>query len=53
MDLKYDLKHTQNYEASRGLAVVEVSKWLPLASSKHLPVSRLIGTLEGIKNSQH
>ena len=53
MDLKYGLKHVQNWEASRGLAVVEASKWLPLASRKHLIVPRLIGTLEGVKNSQH
>ena len=53
MDLKYGLKHVQNYEASRGLAVLEVSKWILLASSKHLPVRRLIGTLKGVKNSQN
>ena len=53
MDLKYGLKHVQNYEARRGLADLEVSKWLPLAFSKHLPVPRLIGTLKGVKNSQH
>ena len=44
VDMKYGLKHVQNYDASRGLAVLEVSKWLPLASSKHLPVPRLRGT---------
>ena len=35
MDLKYGLKHVQNYDVSRGLAVVEVSNWLSLASRKH------------------
>ena len=53
MDLKYGLRHVQNFEASKDLAVLEVSKWLALASSKYLPVPRLIRTLEGVKNSQH
>ena len=36
------------------LVVLEVSKWLPLASNKHLPVPRLIGTLEqGVKYSEN
>ena len=48
------VNNVQNYDASRGLAVLEVSKWLPLASSKHLPAPRLIGTLEeGVKYSQN